>query len=66
MRAALVREIGASGAFDADPVWREAYGLWGREGRPQRERYGLTVDAEGDRAWLDDPGGPHVWPVPAA
>ncbi|MFI2504584.1 methyltransferase domain-containing protein [Streptomyces sp. NPDC018972] len=44
----------------------EAYGLWEREGRPQRERYGLTVDAEGDRAWLDDPGGPHVWPVPAA
>ncbi|KOT35269.1 methyltransferase [Streptomyces caelestis] len=45
---------------------REAYGLWEREGRPQRERYGLTADAEGDRAWLDDPGGPHVWPVPAA
>ncbi|MEU7468321.1 methyltransferase domain-containing protein [Streptomyces sp. NPDC044984] len=45
----------------------EAYGLWEREGRPQRERYGLTVDVdEGDRAWLDDPQGPYVWPVPAA
>ncbi|MER6619504.1 methyltransferase domain-containing protein [Streptomyces sp. NPDC000931] len=44
----------------------EAYGLWEREGRPRRERYGLTVDAEGDRAWLDDPEGPHTWPVPAA
>ncbi|MFF5155700.1 methyltransferase domain-containing protein [Streptomyces sp. NPDC000348] len=44
----------------------EAYRLWEREGRPQRERYGLTAGAEGDRAWLDDPGGPHVWPVPAA
>ncbi|MFC8393444.1 methyltransferase domain-containing protein [Streptomyces sp. NPDC057238] len=45
---------------------REAYDLWEREGRPQRERYGLTVDTEGDRAWLDDPEGPHAWPVPAA
>ncbi|MEW2398496.1 methyltransferase domain-containing protein [Streptomyces sp. NPDC046862] len=25
-RAAMVREIGASGAFDADPVWREVFG----------------------------------------
>ncbi|MET4657156.1 protein-L-isoaspartate(D-aspartate) O-methyltransferase [Streptomyces sp. PvP037] len=45
---------------------REAYGVWEREGRPQRERYGLTVDDEGDRAWLDDPAGPHVWPVPGS
>ncbi|MFF9483546.1 methyltransferase domain-containing protein [Streptomyces sp. NPDC014676] len=52
----------AAGALDP---W-EAYGLWEREGRPRRERYGLTVDAGGDRAWLDDPGGPHTWPVPAA
>ncbi|MEW1603780.1 methyltransferase domain-containing protein [Streptomyces sp. NPDC093808] len=44
---------------------REAYELWEREGRPQRERYGLTVDAEGGRAWLDDPGGRYVWPLPA-
>ncbi|MFJ7100019.1 MULTISPECIES: methyltransferase domain-containing protein [Streptomyces] len=44
---------------------REAYGLWEREGRPQRERYGLTVDAEGGRAWLDDPAGRYVWPLPA-
>ncbi|MFJ8905951.1 methyltransferase domain-containing protein [Streptomyces sp. NPDC102351] len=42
----------------------EAYGVWEREGRPQRERYGLTVDAEGVRAWLDGPAGRHVWPLP--
>jgi protein-L-isoaspartate(D-aspartate) O-methyltransferase len=44
---------------------REAYEVWEREGRPRRERYGLTADAEGDRAWLDDPRGPYVWPVPS-
>ncbi|MFI8090332.1 methyltransferase domain-containing protein [Streptomyces sp. NPDC086080] len=50
-----------AGALDP----RRAYDLWEDEGRPQRERYGLTIDAETDRAWLDDPGGPHAWPVPA-
>jgi protein-L-isoaspartate(D-aspartate) O-methyltransferase len=44
---------------------REAYALWEREGRPRRERYGLTVDDEGARAWLDDPSGPRVWPLPS-
>ncbi|GHH92639.1 methyltransferase domain-containing protein [Streptomyces capillispiralis] len=44
---------------------REAYDLWEREGRPRRERYGLTADVEGDRTWLDDPRGPYVWPVPS-
>ncbi len=44
---------------------REAHEVWEREGRPRRERYGLTADAEGDRAWLDDPRGPYVWPVPS-
>ncbi|MEY7978507.1 methyltransferase domain-containing protein [Streptomyces pilosus] len=49
-----------SGALDPG----EAYEVWENAGRPQRERYGLTVSAEGDRAWLDDPAGPFVWPVP--
>ncbi|CAL9561145.1 methyltransferase domain-containing protein [Streptomyces sp. Tu 3180] len=49
-----------AGALDA----REAYELWEREGRPQRERYGLTVGDGGVRAWLDDPRGPYVWPLP--
>lgn len=60
----LFRFLLALTAGALDP--RRAYDLWEEAGRPQRERYGLTADVEGDRAWLDDPGGPHVWPVPAA
>ncbi|MET7297078.1 methyltransferase domain-containing protein [Streptomyces griseoloalbus] len=59
----LFRFLLALTAGTLDP--REAYELWEREGRPQRERYGLTSDGEGDRAWLDDPRGPYVWPVPS-
>ncbi|EST24962.1 O-methyltransferase [Streptomyces roseochromogenus subsp. oscitans DS 12.976] len=43
---------------------REAYALWEREGVPERERYGVTVDGEHARAWLDDPAGPYAWPLP--
>lgn len=58
----LLRFLLALTAGRLDP--REAYALWKREGRPQRERYGLTAGTDGTRAWLDDPHGPHVWPVP--
>ncbi|MFF4485029.1 methyltransferase domain-containing protein [Streptomyces sp. NPDC001544] len=43
---------------------REAYALWQREGRPPRERYGVTVDGDREWAWLDDPEGPYTWPLP--
>ncbi|MEV5879322.1 methyltransferase domain-containing protein [Streptomyces sp. NPDC052101] len=43
---------------------REAYALWEREGSPERERYGVTVDGEHEWAWLDDPAGPYGWPLP--
>lgn len=43
---------------------QEAYALWEREGGPPRERYGITVDGERAWAWLDDPEGPHTWPLP--
>ncbi|MFQ6146277.1 methyltransferase domain-containing protein [Streptomyces seoulensis] len=43
---------------------RAAYDLWRREGRPERERYGITVRGEHAWAWLDDPAGPHAWPLP--
>ncbi|MEU0097882.1 methyltransferase domain-containing protein [Streptomyces sp. NPDC006267] len=43
----------------------EALSLWEREKRPQRERYGITVDRGRQWAWLDDPRGPYTWPLPA-
>ncbi|MFI2200911.1 methyltransferase domain-containing protein [Streptomyces sp. NPDC020192] len=42
----------------------EACALWEREGMPGRERYGVTVGGEAAWAWLDDPEGPYVWPLP--
>ncbi|MEV8597852.1 methyltransferase domain-containing protein [Streptomyces sp. NPDC052012] len=59
----LFRFLLALTAGSLDP--REAYEVWERTGRPQRERYGLTVDGDDTRAWLDDPGGPDVWPPPS-
>ncbi|MDT9685843.1 methyltransferase domain-containing protein [Streptomyces sp. TRM76323] len=41
----------------------EAYDLWRREGRPARERYGVTVRGGRQWAWLDDPEGPYAWPL---
>ncbi|MFJ8003276.1 methyltransferase domain-containing protein [Streptomyces fagopyri] len=49
-------------AGSLDPY--EAFTLWERERRPVRERYGITVSGADAWAWLDDPGGPHVWPLP--
>ncbi|WP_405582802.1 methyltransferase domain-containing protein [Streptomyces sp. NBC_01092] len=43
---------------------QEAYTLWEREGRPQRERFGITVHGEHEWAWLDDPEGPYAWTLP--
>ncbi|MEV6764807.1 methyltransferase domain-containing protein [Streptomyces sp. NPDC051105] len=45
-------------------LWDEvesAYRWWGRQGKPGYERFGLTVSAAGQRAWLDDPA--ESWPV---
>ncbi|MEU0002796.1 methyltransferase domain-containing protein [Streptomyces sp. NPDC006314] len=41
-----------------------AYALWEREGEPDRGRYGVTVAGEHVWAWLDDPEGPYLWPLP--
>ncbi|MFE1327189.1 methyltransferase domain-containing protein [Streptomyces sp. NPDC058741] len=43
---------------------QEAHALWEHEGRPRRERYGITVSGEREWAWLDDPEGPYAWPLP--
>ncbi|MFJ6717716.1 MULTISPECIES: methyltransferase domain-containing protein [unclassified Streptomyces] len=42
---------------------REALDLWRGEGRPGRERFGVTVTPQGQWSWLDDPRGPYVWPL---
>lgn len=43
---------------------QEAHALWEREGRPQRDRYGITISGDREWAWLDDPEGPYAWPLP--
>lgn len=45
-------------------LWDEteaAYRWWAERGRPDFDRFGLTVDSDGERAWLDSPH----HPVPA-
>ncbi|MCF3965282.1 methyltransferase domain-containing protein [Streptomyces fuscigenes] len=59
----LFRFLLALSAYALSP--EEAHRLWRHEHRPQRQRYGVTVTGEGQWAWLDDPHGPHVWPLPA-
>lgn len=39
----------------------EAYEVWEREGRPGRERFGVSVVGGRVRAWLDSPEGPYSW-----
>ena len=42
-------------------LWDEveaAYAWWEGVGKPGHERFGLTVDAQGQSAWLDEPGAP--------
>ncbi|MEV1019261.1 methyltransferase domain-containing protein [Streptomyces sp. NPDC050264] len=51
-----------AGAMDP----HEAMALWLREGRPARERFGVTVSGGREWAWLDDPEGPYVWALRGA
>ncbi|MCA1223125.1 methyltransferase domain-containing protein [Streptomyces sp. 8L] len=52
-------------ALSADSIGPlEAYRLWRHAHRPGRERFGVTVTDAGQWAWLDDPDGPHRWPLP--
>ncbi|MFI9758159.1 hypothetical protein ACIHFB_09495 [Streptomyces sp. NPDC051963] len=32
-----------------------AHAWWQGKGQPGRERFGLTVDSDGQRLWLDEP-----------
>ncbi|MCF6525050.1 methyltransferase domain-containing protein [Streptomyces sp. JJ36] len=42
---------------------RAAYDIWRAEGRPHRERYGVTVRGDDQWAWLDAPDGDYRWPL---
>ncbi|MGK5733754.1 methyltransferase domain-containing protein [Streptomyces sp. URMC 124] len=44
-----------------DPA--DAHALWRAEGRPGRERFGLSVAGDAQWAWLDHPDGPCRWPL---
>jgi protein-L-isoaspartate O-methyltransferase len=41
---------------------RDAYDWWKERGSPDVTRFGLTIDASGQKAWLDDPA-KESWPV---
>jgi protein-L-isoaspartate(D-aspartate) O-methyltransferase len=48
------------------PVWtavERAYQEWTALGEPDWPRLGVTVTRERQWAWLDDPTGPHTWPI---
>jgi protein-L-isoaspartate O-methyltransferase len=57
----LFRFLLTLSASSLDP--HEALALWHLEGRPRRERFGVTVSGAGQWAWLDDPAGPYAWPM---
>ncbi|MFF8383366.1 methyltransferase domain-containing protein [Streptomyces kanasensis] len=55
----LFRFLLTLAAGSLDPY--EAYALWQREGRPGRERFGVTISGARQWAWLDTPDGPYSW-----
>lgn len=46
---------------EGDPA--VVYEAWRRAGRPDRTRYGVTVNGREQWVWLDDPEGPVRWPL---
>jgi protein-L-isoaspartate O-methyltransferase len=50
-----VRQAGTRQLFD-EVI--SAYSWWQQAGQPHRDRYGVTVTAEGQWVWLDDPARP--------
>ena len=46
-------------------IVEQAHEFWSMQGRPGRERYGLTVTPDGrQRVWLDDPASGHTCELP--
>ncbi len=55
-----VRQGGPRQLWDAVEVAHEE---WLSLGSPTRDRFGITVDPDHQDLWLDDPAGPHHWPL---
>lgn len=55
-----------AGPRDLWALVEEAYGLWERENRPGRERFGMTVHGDHQWTWLDGPDGPNAWELSPA
>jgi methyltransferase of ATP-grasp peptide maturase system len=55
-----VRQGGPRRLWD---VVETAHEQWQALGRPPRDRFGITVGPDGQALWLDDPAGPHRWPL---
>ncbi|MER5932852.1 hypothetical protein [Streptomyces sp. NPDC002054] len=51
-------EVVQSGARRLWDETEAAYRWWEEQGRPGFDRFGLTADTNGGRAWLDSPGNP--------
>lgn len=41
-----------------------AWTAFARNGRPSRDRLGITVHGDIPHVWLDDPTSPYTWPIP--
>jgi hypothetical protein len=44
-------------------VVEQMHRLWRDTGKPGFERFGLTATTAEQYVWLDDPDGPHRWPL---
>jgi methyltransferase of ATP-grasp peptide maturase system len=64
----LAEKDGIRGMTEAGPtrLWaavEQAYQRWIELGEPDWPRLGVTVTRHQQWAWLDDPAGPHTWPI---
>ncbi|OAL11178.1 protein-L-isoaspartate(D-aspartate) O-methyltransferase [Streptomyces noursei] len=62
----MFRDGDTARVWQAGPrrLWDEAeaaYRWWEQNGKPGHDRFGLTVTADGQAVWLDDPA--HSWPL---
>lgn len=57
MQDGIVRQAGPRRLFDEV---RSAYLWWQDAGRPHRDRYGVTITADRQWVWLDDPAQPVI------